>query len=495
MKAQPDRTADLMLTSPAGVPFPFSAIITNAWPAGQGTPAFEIKGADARTGLLKMCSYSLAGKEHADYLDFYEKLAIDFGLRLPQNRQPAATPTFDAPFREVLLENADAGMVYGYGDPALLRVEATGPPEDTWYYLLSTSNDAPDAFPILRSKDLVDWEFVTYVFPQGNKPPWAADGAGISDYWAPEMHKVGNEFRVYFVARERESRELCIGVARALQPTGPFVADAEPLLKGNVIDPHVFVAGNGRAYLYWKEDNNDVWPQRLLDLLYEKPLLLTRLFREKEDLVTASLILTLWPWARLLEPMERFQAVQVFIECVIAQYTSLYVELQNLSSSQTPAVQDRIQAVLQYMKTPLFAQPLSSNGSALEGTRTKILENDLLWEAHLVEGMWVTEQGGLYYLFYAGNDFSTDQYGIGVAVAPSPLGPYQKAQKPFLQSTAAWGAPGHPSLVTAPDGRPHLFFHAYFPCKAGYKQFRTLLSLPVRFKEDCVEIDAAGIQP
>jgi hypothetical protein len=109
MKAQPDRTADMMLTSPAGVPFPFSAIITNAWPAGHGTPTFEIKGKDARTGLPTMCSYFLAGKEHPDYLDFYEKLALDFGLRLPQNRQPAAMPTFDAPFREVLLQNADAG--------------------------------------------------------------------------------------------------------------------------------------------------------------------------------------------------------------------------------------------------------------------------------------------------------------------------------------------------------------------------------------------------
>jgi hypothetical protein len=108
--------------------------------------------------------------------------------------------------------------------------------------------------------------------------------------------------------------------------------------------------------------------------------------------------------------------------------------------------------------------------------------------------MWVTEQAGRYYLFYAGNDFSTDQYGIGVAVALSPLGPYEKARKPFLQSTAAWHAPGHPSLVMAPDGRPHLFFHAFFPGKAGYKQFRVLLSLPVRFKEEGVEIDAAETQ-
>jgi hypothetical protein len=100
--------------------------------------------------------------------------------------------------------------------------------------------------------------------------------------------------------------------------------------------------------------------------------------------------------------------------------------------------------------------------------------------------MWVTKQGEKYYLFYAGNDFSTDQYGIGVAIADSPLGPYQKMGKPLLQSTEAWWAPGHPSLVKAPDGKPLLFLHAYFPGNAGYKQFRALLSVSVHFTKDTV---------
>ena len=44
----------------------------------------------------------------------------------------------------------------------------------------------------------------------------------------------------------------------------------------------------------------------------------------------------------------------------------------------------------------------------------------------MIEGPFVTLQDGRYWLFYAGNDFSTPSYGIGVAVADHPLGPYTK---------------------------------------------------------------------
>jgi hypothetical protein len=184
--------------------------------------------------------------------------------------------------------------------------------------------------------------------------------------------------------------------------------------------------------------------------------------------------------------MERFQATQVFIEAVISKYVTFYECLKKLMDSQPQAIQEQIRTVRQYMKTPMYAQPLTPDGSSLTGERVQIIENDLDWEAHLVEGMWVTKQGPKYYLFYAGNDFSTDRYGIGVAIADAPLGPYQKMETPLLRSTEEWWAPGHPSLVTAPDGRSVLFLHAYLPGNAGYKKFRALLAVPVRFTESAV---------
>lgn len=71
---------------------------------------------------------------------------------------------------------------------------------------------------------------------------------------------------------------------------------------------------------------------------------------------------------------------------------------------------------------------LSPHGSTLLGAPKKIIENDLPWEAHLVEGMWVTKHLNKYYLFYSANDFSTDQYGVGVAIADNPLGLSEKSR-------------------------------------------------------------------
>ncbi len=481
------RSGDMMLTSWEGVPFPFTVIIQGALPPVDFKPSFIIKGKDPDTGITKMCLHHLEGRDHKAYLDFFSEVASDFGLRLPRNRQPAEKPTFAVTYREVLLDNIAPGMIYGYGDPAVIKVEGNESGE-TWYYLVVTSNDAPDAFPIIRSKNLADWEFVGYIFPRDRKPEWASEGLGVSDYWAPEMHRIENEYRIYFVSRDKDNHELCIGAARSAQPSGPFIPDAFPILRGNTIDPHVFVADNEDAYLFWKEDNNDVWPARLLELLYGNPGFIAELFPHTKDQVTASFMVTFWPWARMLEPMERFQAIQIFIEAVTDVYAGFFERLRALMNAQPQRTQTEILSVLHYMKTPIFAQRLSRDGSGLVGEVTRIIENDLSWEAHLVEGMWVTKQENRYYLFYAGNDFSTNLYGIGVAIADDPLGPYRKMQTPILQSSARWLAPGHPSLVKGPDGKPRLFLHAFFPGKAGYKQFRALLSIEVEFKPDEVRI-------
>jgi arabinan endo-1,5-alpha-L-arabinosidase len=475
--------------SPADrLPFNFSVTIREATGLNSAGCTFEVTGPDPITNLHKTSNYNLDNRDHKAYLDFFEQLALDYGLRLPQNRQPAIAPGFRAPYQVILRDNIAPGMVYGYGDPAVIRVAAGIAGPETRYYLLATSNDAADSFPILRSANLVDWEFAGFVFPRGAKPEWAADGALVSDYWAPEMHQVGQEFRVYFVARDKYTRELCIGMARAASPEGPFVADEAPLLKGNVIDPHLLVEDDGTAFLYWKEDNNDLWPGRLNELLYSMPGLIPVLFPRKEDQVTACFLHALWPWARTLEPMERFFVQQVLIEAIIAVFSPFIDRLKEVLTTQPVGVQQRIREVLEVMRTPVYAQQLADSGSKLVGARTRVIENDLAWEAHLVEGMWVTRQDGKYYLFYAGNDFSTDQYGIGVAIAGAPLGPYQKMQEPFLQSTADWWAPGHPSVVRGPDGQPTLFLHAYYPGKAGYKQFRVLLSVPLAFAHNRVSV-------
>ena len=80
-----------------------------------------------------------------------------------------------------------------------------------------------------------------------------------------------------------------------------------------------------------------------------------------------------------------------------------------------------------------------------------MLTNDLDWEGHLIEGPFCTRQDGRYWLFYAGNDFGTPAYGIGVAVADHVLGPYRKQGEPLLKSTRSWTAPGHASVAPGLD--------------------------------------------
>ncbi|HYH14912.1 MAG TPA: family 43 glycosylhydrolase [Flavisolibacter sp.] len=482
----PEPAQKTILHSPNGAPYSFAIEISNADSNTTDMRTFHIQGKDPATGKNKTGLYYLKNNEHHDYLDLFAQLAGDFGLQLPYNRQPVANRAFTAHYRKVIGQNIAPGILYGYGDPAVIRVDDT--PDGTKYYMVVTSNDAPDSFPLLRSPNLTDWECIGYVFPQDRKPPWASSGLGISDYWAPEMHQVGNEFRIYFVARDKHANDLCIGVARSSSPEGPFQPDAAPLLTNNVIDPHLFVAGTAETYLFWKEDNNEVWPGRLINFLYHHPHLIPALFPATAHQATASLILTLWPWAQALSPMERFLVLQIFIEAVSTDFAAFRQLLSSIMETLPTPLHQEINTILELMKTRVYAQLLSADGSQLIGERTLIIENDLDWEAHLVEGMWVTKYGQQYYLFYAGNDFSTDKYGIGVAIADNLLGPYRKMPAPLLYSTSEWRAPGHPSLVIRPDGKPELFLHAYYPGKAGYKQFRALLAIPITLKEDLVDL-------
>jgi hypothetical protein len=117
-----------------------------------------------------------------------------------------------------------------------------------------------------------------------------------------------------------------------------------------------------------------------------------------------------------------------------------------------------------------------------------VLCNDLDWEGHLIEGPFVTRQEGRYWLFYAGNDFGTPAYGIGVAVADDVFGPYRKQGEPILKSTRSWTAPGHASVAPGLDGQPQLFFHAFHPGAGGYNAFRALLTARLEFTHDRVKL-------
>jgi hypothetical protein len=426
-----------------------------------------------------------------DFSLFFSELSNDFGTRVPHVFAEAVEhPAPGLRWRPLLTENVHPQILVGYGDPAVFK-------DGDDYWLVCTSNDAPDAFPILHSRDFEYWEPRGFIFPSGKEPTWAAKGRNVADFWAPEMHKVGDEYWTAFTARQANNA-LAIGLARAPSPLGPWIDNGAPLItgkpvnttglgydssqpqmSGGVIDSHLFVDANADKYLFWKDDTNSIWPRPLAMLLRAHPDLIPQLFANDDDRRTAAFAAAVVAWANVQRPMVRFFLMHPLIEAALANWVQVRKALVEFGLAE---------AILEAMTTPIRAQRIADDGRSLVGESKLVLCNDLDWEGHLIEGPFVTRQEDRYWLFYAGNDFSTPSYGIGAAVADHPLGPYAKQGEPLLRSTREWLAPGHASVAPGLDGSPQLFFHAFHPGTGGYNAFRALLTAGLKFSRERVEV-------
>jgi hypothetical protein len=461
--------------------------------------SFEVAAREAGDGFR--IDVSAAGRSHSylvptatqqDFSAFYLELSRDFGTRVPHVfAQATEHPPASFPWRPLLTENVHPQILVGYGDPAVLRT-------DEGWWLVATSNDAPDAFPVLHSTDLEHWEPRGFIFPAGEEPSWAAKGRNTADFWAPEMARAGEEYWTVFTARQA-TNALAIGLARAPSPLGPWTDNGAPLvtgkpvnttglgydpgqpqLSGGVIDSHLFVDKNGERYLFWKDDTNSIWPRPLAMLLHRHPQLIGQLFHSEQDRRTAAFAAAIVSWANWQRPMTRFFAMQPLIEAALENWNQVRRVLVDFGLAA--------EMIVESMTTPIRAQRIADDGRSLLGEDRIVLANDLDWEGHLIEGPFLTYQQGRYWLFYAGNDFSTPAYGIGVAVADHPLGPYTKQGEPLLRSTREWVAPGHASVAPGLDGKPQLFFHAFHPGTGGYNAFRALLTVGLEFSRERVEV-------
>lgn len=128
-------------------------------------------------------------------------------------------------------------------DPGVLK-------EGSQYFMVCTGGN----YPIRSSTDLVSWKLEGTVFDPSTKPKWAT-----GDFWAPEIHKVGSKFVVYFSARNAANNALAVGAASASNVLGPYTDLGQPLVNDpnpGVIDAHYFRAPSGEHYLLWKVDGN-----------------------------------------------------------------------------------------------------------------------------------------------------------------------------------------------------------------------------------------------
>lgn len=136
------------------------------------------------------------------------------------------------------------------------------------YYVYAT-NAHGKHIQVARSIDLRNWTMLPDALPV--LPAWAN---GQGDWvWAPAVIQVGQQFVMYYTARDEASGRQCVGVATSGAPSGPFAdVSARPLVcqlsLGGTIDPDPFRDGD-TLYLYFKSDGNccalptHIWGQRL----------------------------------------------------------------------------------------------------------------------------------------------------------------------------------------------------------------------------------------
>lgn len=130
-------------------------------------------------------------------------------------------------------------------------------------YIAYATNDVQNV-PMAVSSDLASWQILRGA--DGKKAdamptlaPWVKPGFT----WAPEVIKVGPNYRLYYTANHRKQDKQCIGVATSASPRGPFVdRSPAPLVcqfeLGGSIDANPFRDLNGKLYLYWKADGNRI---------------------------------------------------------------------------------------------------------------------------------------------------------------------------------------------------------------------------------------------
>ena len=149
-----------------------------------------------------------------------------------------------------------------FPDPTVIRAA------DRYYYGYATQTQRGGKWiniQLARSRDLVHWQFLGDALPV--KPSWAGT---TQDFWAPDVVRDGARFYLYFSAKPDTSDErhgLCLGVATANSPAGPFVDMGHPLKCGTGfvnIDPKALDdPKTGKHLLYWGSGFDPIKVQEL----------------------------------------------------------------------------------------------------------------------------------------------------------------------------------------------------------------------------------------
>ena len=153
------------------------------------------------------------------------------------------------------IENYKGWGTYNVHDPACKKIGDT-------YYMYSTDAifgedkkraedmNVPLGFiQVRKSKDLVNWEFVGWAFPEIPKEAikWVhsqANGKGAGNIWAPYIIPYNNIYRLYYSVSAFGRNTSYIGMAESDSPEGPWIQKGAVVKTGkgdnmNAIDPSI----------------------------------------------------------------------------------------------------------------------------------------------------------------------------------------------------------------------------------------------------------------
>ncbi|MDR3694851.1 arabinan endo-1,5-alpha-L-arabinosidase [Mucilaginibacter sp.] len=135
-----------------------------------------------------------------------------------------------------------------------------------YYYCYSTDAGfgitVRSGIQIRKSKDLVQWEFVGWVFSSlpamGAQYITSQGGTPYDALWAPDIIKIGNEYRLYYSLSSATARLSVIGLATSSSPEGPWTEKGiavtstnDSSVQTNAIDPTVITTTSGDQWMYY----------------------------------------------------------------------------------------------------------------------------------------------------------------------------------------------------------------------------------------------------
>ena len=170
---------------------------------------------------------------------------------------------------------ADWGAVNTH-DPSLIRGD------DGRWYVFSTDASAGDihrcGVQVRVSDDLIHWEYLGTAFEDYETTCAEEIAAARLDpskhdgLWAPDVVKVGDQWRMYYSASTFGSSRSVIGMAVSDSLTGPWEdkgivirSDAGASAKPNAIDPCIFTDPSGKQYMTWGSFFGGIWLTALDD--------------------------------------------------------------------------------------------------------------------------------------------------------------------------------------------------------------------------------------